>query len=627
MTSNGCGSLSRTTCHLGDPAKHFPAWTYLLRYHGKYWKTLVHRAVELDRLHDVDQWRLRCLHAQVFDQLWQNRDLCVDKPESAQTDITGHYGCMMCKRRCRSKAGEAVHMFRCHGHAAEFRTMSDTTSCPACLREYHTIDRLHAHLRWSADCRGQLRGRRQLRALPRGIGSRVNEELRRRHNGLLPFQHGQGPHRERVAHIEAQGFNLEVYEGLSLLVFERDHRALPSLLEPAMALISGCPISWTALRDTLTQWLQDFDEETCALAGVRQPDIVTFADRLRDFRLWPFLVDPLLTPDPGVRTEQLALYEAWCIDLAAIDEIWLPSQHRPRASLRERIVLHAYSGRRRHGDFQWFLDRCQLDNPGTLVHVVSVDIVIDPHLGNISDPTIREFWYHGMRQGYVAGLLSGPPCCTWSRARGKIPPGMPQHKRAPRVLRDLARLWGFHSVSLREKMQLMDGHTLLAFSLQAMCILATTGGIGALEHPDDPRDDQNCASIWRLPIVNMLLQLPGMAFISLAQGLLGAQSPKPTGLMTLNLPSLPSEILRWAVCKNLPRRTTIGVNATGEFRTAGLKEYPPAFCAALAHAFSAALIPESSEPATQSVPEDFLSKCKKLVCTEFGEHFGPDWTG
>ena len=52
------------------------------------------------------------------------------------------------------------------------------------------------------------------RAAPWKTGSRVNEELRRRHNGLLPFQHGQGPHRERVAPIEAQGFNLEVYEGL-----------------------------------------------------------------------------------------------------------------------------------------------------------------------------------------------------------------------------------------------------------------------------------------------------------------------------------------------------------------------------------------------------------------------------
>ena len=214
--------------------------------------------------------------------------------------------------------------------------------------------------------------------------------------------------------------------------------------------------------------------------------------------------DPLLTPDPGSRIEQLAHYEMWCIDLANTTETWHPSPSRPQATFRERIVLHAYSGRRRHGDFQWFLNHCQLACPGALVHVVSVDIVIDPHLGNISDPSIRAFWYHGMRQGYVAGFLSGPPCCTWSRARGKVAPGMSSQKRAPRVLRDLAHLWGFYSVSIREKKQLMDGHTLLAFSVQSMGMLATTGGIGALEHPDDPRDDAACASIWRLPIVNML---------------------------------------------------------------------------------------------------------------------------
>ena len=52
-------------------------------------------------------------------------------------------------------------------------------------------------------------------------------------------------------------------------------------------------------------------------------------------------------------------------------------------------------------------------------------------------------WY------YVIGFLSGPPCCTWSTARGKK---MQETKRrGPRVIRDCDALWGYYSVSLRRK--------------------------------------------------------------------------------------------------------------------------------------------------------------------------------
>ena len=104
----------------------------------------------------------------------------------------GHFGCIACKKRCKTRAGEAAHMFKCHDMVAKFRAYSDTTSCPACLREYHTVDRLHAHLRYATHCNDHLRSIGMNRPIGPGIGSRHNAHLRALHDGLLPFQAGAG---------------------------------------------------------------------------------------------------------------------------------------------------------------------------------------------------------------------------------------------------------------------------------------------------------------------------------------------------------------------------------------------------------------------------------------------------
>ena len=129
-----------------------------------------------------------------------------------------------------------------------------------------------------------------------------------------------------------------------------------------------------------------------------------------------------------------------------------------------------------------------------------------------------------------SGLLCGPPCCSWSIARGKGDHG-------PRVIRDRANLWGFLSVSIREMFQLLDGNALLGFGLHALLLLQISGGCGVLEHPAEP-SQPHAASIWRLPLVALLRSLPGFQQYECAQGLLGAVSAKRTGLLVLNIPDL-----------------------------------------------------------------------------------------
>lgn len=159
----------------------------------------------------------------------------------------------------------------------------------------------------------------------------------------------------------------------------------------------------------------------------------------------------------------------------------------------------------RPGDVQWFIDHIADQRDLSGIVVVSLDIVIDERWGDISKKDTQTFWLDALRAGFVLGMLSGPPCCTWSVARGKQTEAMLREgKKGPRIVRSAQDLWGFLSVSLREMSQVHDGHLLLCFSLLAMLILSTTGGIGVLEHPGEPSDPQ-AASIWRLPFVKMLL--------------------------------------------------------------------------------------------------------------------------
>ena len=114
-------------------------------------------------------------------------------------------------------------------------------------------------------------------------------------------------------------------------------------------------------------------------------------------------------------------------------------------------MLHAYSGRRRHGDFQWFFDHIAQEKSLAGFMVLSMDIVIDAVLGDISQADTQRFWLQAIRTGYVVAMLSGPPYCTWSVARGKTDGTMEARGRpGPRVIRTSTDLWGVLSVPSRD---------------------------------------------------------------------------------------------------------------------------------------------------------------------------------
>ena len=216
----------------------------------------------------------------------------------------------------------------------------------------------------------------------------------------------------------------------------------------------------------------------------------------------------------------------------------------------------------------------------------------------------------------MIGFLGGPPCNTWSRARHVEQPG------GPRVVRHTDEPWGLYSLSLKETEQILMGNLLLGVALECMTLLALFGGSGVLEHPKEP-DHAHMVSIWKLPSVHLILALPGTRLVTLSQGLHGAPSPKPTTLMVLGLHDLEKEICLGRVTTELPKGSSVGRDEQGRYKTAPLKEYPPAMCRSLAIAFFRDFV----IPCTGRVvspPDSFLALEKHMQDREFGSHIGHD---
>ena len=116
-------------------------------------------------------------------------------------------------------------------------------------------------------------------------------------------------------------------------------------------------------------------------------------------------------------------------------------QPSPRAFGRHRVLLHVYSGRRRP-DLQFYLDRFMAETEVDYVlHIVSMDIIIDQQYGDARKSTTLHYWLAAIRDRKVIAIIAGPPCETWSVAR--------EHAltdgRGPRPVRSELELWGFDS--------------------------------------------------------------------------------------------------------------------------------------------------------------------------------------
>ena len=503
-------------------------------------------------------------------------------------------------------------MFKVHNHQASRRRLVDTTGCPACLKEYHTMEKITAHLYYSTRCRRILQSRNYACATTPGTGSTQDRQLKQRHDRLLPPLRQEGPLPLEPRPREDPGIDSDLH--LDIMEIFLEGLTVQNAMDQIQQLVDKRPFSWTTWTRTLRYFENTLSAEDVEKWDVTLQQVVTELRLLQRPDRWGLETVGQHKPPDRQAIEQE------CLDIAVTD--WSALKIAPRAMGQHRVFLHLFAGRRRRGDLQFYLD--SLPPPcGYLLHVVSLDVMIDEVWGDATSEKTRMYWMSKAEEGMIAGFLAGPPCETWSRARGKQLPGEQQGKPAPRVIRTEDFLWGLPSLALKELFQIAIGNELLTFTLLLACAMIKTGGIGIVEHPAEPNEEK-AASIWKLPIIQALLAAPGVERRRLAQGLFGAPSPKPTDLMVINLPDLPIELRSWMTRSELPRGRAIGLDKDGMWQTGYLKEYPPAFCGAMATAIRRSL---DSQKVVETHPpaEEDLLRWKVMNMTSYGDHLGTDF--
>ena len=79
-------------------------------------------------------------------------------------------------------------------------------------------------------------------------------------------------------------------------------------------------------------------------------------------------------------------------------------------------VLHLFSGPRRFGDIQHWLEEKALALSLDIM-VLSIDVVLVPVNCDMQAPHAEKLWKSLILDGKVAAIIAGPPCETFSRVR------------------------------------------------------------------------------------------------------------------------------------------------------------------------------------------------------------------
>lgn len=166
------------------------------------------------------------------------------------------------------------------------------------------------------------------------------------------------------------------------------------------------PIAWTEFKKVLIMLRDGNVEHDAAMFGVTVPLLQEVLRRLAQPTTWNAHYRRCKTHEP----RDMQYWQRNLVDAYNRGDVVTGSIGTIPRFGRERIILHAFSGRRRPGDLQCFLESCEVP-PGTTYHVISLDIVVSSQHGNIMDPAVRVFWVHGARQG-IHSFVAGPPCET-----------------------------------------------------------------------------------------------------------------------------------------------------------------------------------------------------------------------
>ena len=273
-----------------------------------------------------------------------------------------------------------------------------------------------------------------------------------------------------------------------------------------------------------------------------------------------------------------------------------------------KIVAHLFSGEKRRGDLQSFLEEAGFQ-------AISVDVIFSTTWGNLLNPATFNLFCNAINQKILIGFIAGPPCETWPRARYH------SATSGPRPVRSATQPWGLDHLTRKEADQVFLGNQLLSATLILFWTAMMARCTAVVEHPAEPKE-QDFPTIWRLSVIRFLLRFTCCCKIRVLQGFYGALSAKPTDLLIAHGGENLTEHLLRHRATPLPTGGRIGKDNTGGWKTAALKQYPPAFCRAIANIFTNSQV---DSDCVAEVPSEFFDAFRDLVA-KFAEDvpMGPD---
>ena len=539
------------------PPCEWSPWIQLMQTRPTRWKHLVsiasHRHYRFQaRNSQLTTWHREMLHL-----------MSLDRPHAARPTGDLPERCVPCQRAFKSRRAWFLHAYYIHSYQTPHGVTAKGTLCACCNKQYPSSASLRNHLRYSPRCCVTL----QLRGLQPQLP--VPEP-----HPQLPWIRVSG---ERLApatidDVEVLNLQTELTATLrGIPVLDDENEMISSIFQQLQRVLHR-PMPFPKLVSGYQAWRA----MTCPPGA---------DDRLQaalcQLDTWLHSADashgaPSML---GLSTETLRH--------AVHAQVWVRSPWTVLPA--ETFFLHFFSGRRRRGDLQAALEECPMP-PGRILSVLSIDVQICPKRCNLRLKEHQKKWLDLVRSRQVLGLAAGPPCETWSRARGTAPLDTeePSHKQ-PRPLRSRAEPWGLIAISAAESTQVEVGNDLMTWAIQAAWVQATLDGFAMLEHPQDPDEYDSRGgdnpSIWSTAILNWMYASNLFSRVRVMQGLYGAPSPKPTTLLFAGVPgAIIGDVELTSRTRAMPTGRSIG-KKNGAWRTTVLKEYPTDLCVFIAKIF------------------------------------------
>ena len=565
------------------------------------WKRLVAIGASRYRQHQLSSLVIEKWHGDIVEELcaW---GLC--DPPQLEVQHDSEEFCIPCRQPFRNRRGWFLHAHLKHQYTSPSGRACRGTTCARCAKVYPSAAALKNHLRYSPQCCTYSLLHQD---------APIDEDVSTWH----PQRPWQYTNKEKISSDGNVDFEtLALREELDRhLLIPVDEFVQASWVDKCKEVLS-CVLPFPKIANIFHFWVNEH------IACGSHAHLVSAAD---EAVLWLRGLTAAARDSVRQRME---------------DE-----QHRLRLRIRaarpqpwdvmpiELYFLHLFSGRRRSNDLQEALERCVLPDHHVL-RVLSIDVQVDEKLCNLMDPSARTLWLDLARQQKITGSTAGPPCESWSIARGAPDPNAAEDEKMPRPLRAREEPWGLLAISAREHSQVSTGNSLLTLSLWMALLQALTDSFSATEHPQDPMSygsRKKGPSIWALSIMQWLRDTGLMAFINVQQGHYGAKSRKPTTLMVSGVSSTILHKLEEDLrCCPLPEQVSIGKCTVGgktSWQTTSLKEYPPGFCSLIAAYYQAWIDARSSLPSWNNCGAFpwMDSLCRELADCPTSDTIGPDF--